>query len=372
LNVEKSRAGEAGAAVKAANEEKVAAAKEAAEAKALATRTANDLMATKEQIVSLTTSKDELAKKFAATEMLVTQKSQAVEKAMSELAAVQQSLKANQELFAIATKELQSVKLLDPNLDPAAAAKAMPDALRKISTLSSSPDARKLTDLTTQLTATQASLVASEKKLADQKAAADRELLAARKEKDEAIAKLTERFEKGNAAGKTEIEKAVAQAREQFKADLDKLQDALKQERAERSGEAARYEARLTAQAEEFRQQLTAARAGLLVAATDAERLAADRSIKLFGQGAEAYYAGRYADAVTLLGEATKVNPSDARSWYFLGLAHWASGNKDAANEAFKSGGQWESRSGPAARSVGSALERIQGPARMALDAFRP
>ena len=38
----------------------------------------------------------------------------------------------------------------------------------------------------------------------------------------------------------------------------------------------------------------------------------------------------------------------------------------------FKAGAEWEARNAPSPRQVGAALERIQGPARQAIDAIRP
>ena len=83
------------------------------------------------------------------------------------------------------------------------------------------------------------------------------------------------------------------------------------------------------------------------------------------------YLSGRSADAETLFVKATEIDPNDARSWYFLGLARLSGGKRDA-DTAFRRGADLEARGLTSPELIGTALERVQGPARQVLTAYRP
>jgi hypothetical protein len=89
-------------------------------------------------------------------------------------------------------------------------------------------------------------------------------------------------------------------------------------------------------------------------------------------QGINTYKAGRYSDAIPILVDATKADPTDPLAWYFLGAARWATGSKDQAKEDYRQGGEWEKLSTMSARTISDNLEPIQGLARDALWVARP
>jgi hypothetical protein len=88
--------------------------------------------------------------------------------------------------------------------------------------------------------------------------------------------------------------------------------------------------------------------------------------------GIRAYRAGRYADAVTALGEATKRDATDPLGWYFLGAAKWGAGRTAEAKEDFRQGAEREKTTSVSARVLNDALSPIQGAARDALNLARP
>jgi hypothetical protein len=316
--------------------------------------------------------RDELAKKVTAAEALVREKSDAVNQANEKLAQAEKTATASRTLLATAAKQLQAAGLIDAKANEAAAIAALPEAVKKVALAGNTAEGSKLRELADKLVTAQNDAEAARKQATEAKAAAEASFATATKEKEAAVAKLTAEIKATKDATAAEVEKAIAAASKSYEVKLESRDREIKQIQDEKAKEIASYERKLAAQAEEFRQQISAARAGMILAATDTERVAAERSSRLFGVGADAYFDGRFAEAVTALTEATKINPSDARAWYYLGLAKWATGDRTGATEAFKTGGQWESRSAAASRTVNGSLERVQGPARNALDAYRP
>jgi hypothetical protein len=368
----RARAATAAQTARAANDAKAAAEKALADARTDAETANAKVVAARDDAAKALALRDELAAKVAAAEMAVKLKSDDLAAAAGRAADAEKTLRAAESTLAAAAKELQTAGLIDASFSPDKAIAALPDAVRKVAAAGSGADGTKLRELADKLVTAQRDAEKANALAAAAKTQADTALAAARKDQAATLAKMEQDLAAARAGGSAEVEKAVAAAGQKYQSQIAELTAALKRDRDERTNEIAKYETRLAAQAEEFRVQLTAARAGLMVAATDAERTAAERASRLFGVGTDAYFTGRYGDAVTALAEATKANPADARAWYYLGLAHWATGDRNAAVEAFKAGGQWEARSATAAKQVGPALERVQGPARFALDAFRP
>ena len=68
--------------------------------------------------------------------------------------------------------------------------------------------------------------------------------------------------------------------------------------------------------------------------------------------------------------DAIKNDALDARYHYFLGLARLAQ-NKQEAYEDFEQGAKLEAQDRPSRVAVSVALERVQGPARQALNETR-
>lgn len=260
--------------------------------------------------------------------------------------------KAADEALAGLVRELKASKLIDEKDDAATALAKAPDALKRAGAAAASADATKAA----------AALLAARKQLDDARA----EVAAAKTAMADA--------EKGVAAARaeadTKVKEAVAAARTESGktiADLTAKADAL-------TGELQRTQAdfrqRLAAKDEETARLLADARAGRVVAVTSSELRARDRAAELFALGVNAYASGRLPAAEAALDEATRLDGTDARVWYFLGLARFAQGKP--ADAAFRKGGELETRGLPNSRDVGLALEGVFGPARAALSAHRP
>lgn len=95
-------------------------------------------------------------------------------------------------------------------------------------------------------------------------------------------------------------------------------------------------------------------------------------SEQFFGNGVRAFLDGRYPEAETALRKAVQFRPADARYHYWLGLALRGQNRWAAAAAAFEKGRDLELAGRPSSRAVSAALERVQGPARQAVDAYRP
>jgi tetratricopeptide (TPR) repeat protein len=54
-----------------------------------------------------------------------------------------------------------------------------------------------------------------------------------------------------------------------------------------------------------------------------------------FQKGLQYYFQGQYTDAIQEFDESLKVNPDDARSYYFLGYAYYQLRDLEKAQEAF-------------------------------------
>lgn len=93
---------------------------------------------------------------------------------------------------------------------------------------------------------------------------------------------------------------------------------------------------------------------------------------RAFGEGLRAYFAGQYSDAQSSFRRAIQFQPEDARYHYLLGAALWVAGNRTDAEAELKKGQDLEAIGRPGPKSVSAVLEKIQGPARQAINSFRP
>jgi tetratricopeptide (TPR) repeat protein len=203
---------------------------------------------------------------------------------------------------------------------------------------------------------------------------AEKQLVAVKKESDDRFEKLKNEMKNSNSDSKAAIETAVVAATAELKKKNDSLAEDIRKVKDQNDANVSKYEAKLASQIEEFRNQISAVRSGAVssLAATDLERRSADQATSLLNIGAKAYFEGSYTEAITQLNESTRLNPTDARAWYFLGLSQFASGNRMAAYESYKTGSKHEARSATVSRQVGAALERVQGQERVTLENFRP
>lgn len=91
---------------------------------------------------------------------------------------------------------------------------------------------------------------------------------------------------------------------------------------------------------------------------------------ELYGEGVHAYYAHDLIRAYDLLTRAIDGGLNDPRAYYFRGLAAMDSGRSYEAEEDFRAGASLEAR-GMGGGSVGRALTRVQGSARMMIEKAR-
>jgi hypothetical protein len=89
-----------------------------------------------------------------------------------------------------------------------------------------------------------------------------------------------------------------------------------------------------------------------------------------YGRGVHAYFAGRSAEAESLLSAALAENASDPRFWYFRSMARLRLGRSNEARADMAAGAALEARQ-PGRFAVGSALVRVQGADRLLLEGFR-
>jgi tetratricopeptide (TPR) repeat protein len=116
------------------------------------------------------------------------------------------------------------------------------------------------------------------------------------------------------------------------------------------------------------------ARANLRRAASNAVLNSANTNT-LYGRAYHLYWQGDYAAALELLSHAGGRSDSDARIWYYKGLAEAALGRPEA-QQSLARAAQLERKSLPDHNTLGHALERVQGPTRQlireAREAARP
>jgi hypothetical protein len=96
----------------------------------------------------------------------------------------------------------------------------------------------------------------------------------------------------------------------------------------------------------------------------DVTKLKAEDAPKLFWQGCGLYWRRDYAEALACLEAATKL-ADDARFWYFRALAERAQGQSARARQSLDQAVRLHREGKPGGESVSTALERVQGPARM-------
>jgi hypothetical protein len=316
-------------------------------AKEQVARLAADLNTTRTTATKLSTenkSLNEQQKKAEAEAQAARKELQAkvkeVEAAQTLLSNTEAKFKAATDVVAGVVAKLQEAKLIDPQVEPEAALKSLPDVLKKAVVLNKEP---KLEEL----------------------AAAVEKAELARNEAEQRVKKAESEL----AAVRAEAAKQVAA---EVKKAIEATQAELARVKAERAAEVKRFQERLAAQEQQYQSQLTAARAGASVPFTSLERAAQDRARRAYASGLEAWRARQYETAEAWFTQATKDDPADARYWYFAGLAKWAQGKQAEARKDFETGAEWEARSRPGRRQVGEALLLVQGPARAALDTYRP
>jgi hypothetical protein len=317
----------------------------------------------------------EAVKAKAAADLAAAQKEAEAQTATARQAAADNAKAATkaQADLTDANKRLAAAEAaLDPVIAKLKAAKLIPEGATRAQAVAALPEAARKAALVSGGTGEAAELA---KQLADaQRRVADAEgkLKAARDAEEAARADLERKVKEATAAADRRAADLAAEA----KAAGERAAAAARAEMASKLEEASlarqQAEAKLAAQAERFRSELAAARAGATGPVTDVDRAAADRAADEYTAGVSLFFGGRYADAERRLAAAAAADPADARTWYFLGLSKWAVGRTQEAAADFRKGADLEARARPGRAEVGAALERVQGPARRAVDAYRP
>jgi len=91
-----------------------------------------------------------------------------------------------------------------------------------------------------------------------------------------------------------------------------------------------------------------------------------------YATGLRHYFARKYTDAEAAFAKAIEYDNQDARYFYFLGLSRLALDKRTEAQTDFQEGAQLERQNRPGREAVSTALERVQGTARQAVNKFRP
>ncbi len=277
--------------------------------------------------------------------------------------------------------KLKLAKLIDEKETREKAIISIPELAKKVILLSGTTG--EAAELAKQLTDARAEMKKSQELAMKAVKDAETNLLTARKDADKTIADMQAKLKDNEAKVAIDVKKATDDIRAEMQKKLDTMilasterqkqsEAELKNAIAERAIEAKTAEVKLASQAEQFRGQIAAVRAGVIVPLSEPEQASADLANASYLAGVEAYFAGRNSDAETALTKAVKASATDARYWYFLGLSKWSQGRTTEADADFKKGAEWESRAKPGRRQIGLALERIQGNARQALEDRRP
>jgi hypothetical protein len=96
----------------------------------------------------------------------------------------------------------------------------------------------------------------------------------------------------------------------------------------------------------------------------------AQSATSYYEAGVNAFFAGRIDEAESRLSEAISYDANDPRAYYFRAFALARQGRCAEARGDMMTGAQMEASS-PRQVAIGSALERIQGPSRLMLEAIR-
>jgi hypothetical protein len=332
-----------------------------------------------------------LAKMVEAANKDVAAKGMELDRAKAAAEAVAAKLKAADATLDPVIDKLKAAKLIDDKADREKAVAALPEALKKANLITGEGESAKLAKelteardaLKKQRDDAEKAIKTAEDKLATAKTAADKQLADAKVAAEKSRADLQAKVDGADKRTADEVKKAVADATKDAEAKVAKAQEMVaaqkqaadaevQRERTARAADQKQFEARLSAMQEQFARDVESARRGFTPTNNDVLIRQAEQAVNSYDAGTAAYFAGRYADAEKLFAAAAKADLADARYWYFLGLSKYAQGKAKEADADFKTGAEWEGRAKPGRRVVATALERVQGPARLALEAARP
>jgi len=339
--------------VQSAKDDADAAQKEATKAAALAKEAGLATDAAKAETKLAKANADKYAVDLDAANKTVAEKTKVALDTEVLAATAQKKLRSSEAGLGLIVQDLKANKLIDGELDAPAALALLPEVFKKLGILAMSPDAKKSAEALLaskkELEASQAARKAAE----SAKVEAEAKVLAAKKETDTAK-------KETDAKVLAAVDKATAEAKKSL-ADAD----------AEKRTLTAKQKADAAALQTVHAQQLAEARQGGAIQITPTEVLNQDRAARDYHAGVQAFQAKKYGAASAALESAVKLDPADARYWYYLGLTLRELGSATEAGAAFRKGSDLEARGKPNANLVGDALERIQGEAREELNKVR-
>jgi hypothetical protein len=277
--------------------------------------------------------------------------------------------------------KLKSANVLDPKAEPAAVLAGLPDALKKVAIVPA--EGSDVAKLTRQIEEKNSALKLAEQKFTEAVTTGEKKLQAAMEATDlkvktatadaqKKVQELTDKLAAADTTTKTEVEKAVAA--EKLAAEAARKQDANKLATltAEVGRNKEQFQRDLKAVQDDFQAKLEQLRKGVTILPTPTETARTERATNSYATGVTAYFNGNYTDAETALASATQTDGTDARAWYFLGLAKLAGGRSAEAESDFRKGAELETQGKPRRRDIGAALERVQGAARRVVESYRP
>ena len=91
----------------------------------------------------------------------------------------------------------------------------------------------------------------------------------------------------------------------------------------------------------------------------------------VYGRGVHAYFAGKSSLAEQHFTQVIQAGSTDPRPYYFRAMVRMRSGRKFEAENDMRVGAGFEARNPGSQQSIGRALQRVQGPDRRTLEAFR-
>jgi len=104
---------------------------------------------------------------------------------------------------------------------------------------------------------------------------------------------------------------------------------------------------------------------------TDSVRGQGNTLAEVYSRGVQAYFNGEHEKSHQFLTQAISLNSPDPRCYYFRGLANTKLGRPEDAAADFKKGATLEALDVAELYPVSKSLIRIQGPARLAIEASR-
>jgi tetratricopeptide (TPR) repeat protein len=299
-------------------------------------------------------------KDYTASKKTLEEKTTALADTEKNLTKAKADAKTAATAIDTAWAELVKNKVVDDKTDRA----KLPDIIKNLALTSTSGDAMKAAETIKGLQAKLDDSKLAVAKLETAKKEQETKLAETIKASDAKLVEADKKLETLKTSIAAEIKTAVAKAESGSK---DKI-DALAKQVADLEKSFALEKNALEMK---FASQLREARTGAAPVITVAETAMLGVAGKHLADGIASFQSGKYALAEQQLNESIKSNPSDARAWYFLGLAQYQQGKTDDAKKAFRTGADYESRNKPNARVVGDALERVQFSLRTVLAEYR-